>query len=83
MVDEWLVKERMGIPKGSEGAINGWITCDLTAAKDSVDAEDTKAGRDTMKLKDFTLPWKENEKSHEQTINALETAKTKISGCST
>lgn len=50
MVDEGLVKERMVIPKGSEGTINGWITYDLTAAKESVDAQETNAGRDPVKV---------------------------------
>lgn len=71
----------MGTSKDPEGAIDGWITCDLTAAKKSVDAEEAKAGRDPTKF--LIFPGKKKEKSHVLNINALETAKTKISGCST
>ena len=78
LVEEGLVKERMGI---RTGGVDGWITCDLQAAKESVDAEEAKAGRNPMKLnKDFINPWSVREEGHRLNIQALKDAKTKISG---
>lgn len=79
LVDEGLVKERMAIPAGGVG---GWPTCDLVVAKESVDAQETDAGRAPMNLKrDFIAPWEKKKKSHALNIEALKEAKTKISGC--
>lgn len=80
LVDEGLVKERMAIP---DGGVDGWITCDLKVAKDSVDAEEKKAGRAPMDLNgDFINPWAMRERGHRLNIQALKDAKPKISGCS-
>lgn len=78
MVDEGLVKERMAIP---DGGVEGWITCDPQVAKESVDAGETKAGRDPMKLtKDFVNLWAMRKESHRLNIQALKDAKTRIPG---
>ncbi|OJJ85482.1 uncharacterized protein ASPGLDRAFT_65480 [Aspergillus glaucus CBS 516.65] len=77
LVKEGLVKERMGIPNGG---VDGWITCDLQDAKTAVNAEETKAGREPMKLKDFIDDWSTNEGGHRLNINAAKDAKLKISG---
>lgn len=80
LVNEGLVKERMAVP---DGGVGGWITCDLQVAKESVDTEEKKAGRNPMKLrKDFVDPWKTKEVKHMSNIEALQDAKTKLSGCS-
>ena len=80
LIDEGLVKEKIAIPNGG---VDGWITCDLKAAKDSVDAEETKAGRAPIRLKgDFIGPWEDRSLTHKLNIEALQAAKTKISGCS-
>ncbi|KAJ6073193.1 hypothetical protein N7467_011278 [Penicillium canescens] len=77
LVEEGLVKERMGIP---DGGVDGWITCDLQDAKAAVNAEETKAGREPMKLKDFIDDWSTSEGGHKLNIDAVKDAKLKISG---
>ncbi|KAJ9297802.1 hypothetical protein DTO271G3_4023 [Paecilomyces variotii] len=80
LVDEGLVKERIAIP---DGGVEGWPTCDLEAAQNSVNAAETAAGRSPMNLKkDFLRPWQDREVTHVLNIQAAKDAKAKITGCS-
>lgn len=80
LVDEGLVKEKLAIP---EGGVEGWPTCDLEVAKNSVNAAEAAAGRGPMKLnKDFIGPWRDRETAHVLNIDAAKDAKLKINSCS-
>lgn len=75
LVDEGLVKEKMAIP---DGGVDGWITCDLHAAEEKVNAN----GKSMKLNKDFIVPWTMKDGKHKSNIEALKNAKAKISGCS-
>ncbi|PWY61968.1 hypothetical protein BO83DRAFT_326996, partial [Aspergillus eucalypticola CBS 122712] len=79
LVEEGLVKETMAMP---DGAVAGWITCDLPAARNSVNAAEKAAGRNPMKLKNFASSWQRKEKAHMLKNQAATEAKANITGCS-